>query len=210
MFSNVGEKPVVSLNRGFSSPIRLTINHSHDDLLHLAANDSDPFNRWQALQSLATALLIGNVAAVRNSAPTQSPDPLIGALRKILNTPTLEPAFRALLALDPGDAGLAALDASTRRFVIFEAVKRLLIAVAGDRPVVLLIEDLHWVDRASDEFLAYVVDALAASRTLLVCTHRPGYRAGFAERSFATRIALQPLNRDETARMAAGSRGKRE
>ena len=46
-------RPVLSLNRGFSAPIKVTSNVSADDLKFLAAHDSDPFNRWQAVQSLA-------------------------------------------------------------------------------------------------------------------------------------------------------------
>ena len=54
-----------SLNRGFSAPIKLVANLSADDLRFLAAHDTDPFNRWQALQTLATRLLVDNVAALR-------------------------------------------------------------------------------------------------------------------------------------------------
>ena len=53
VFPGVPERPVLSLNRGFSAPIKLTSNVSADDLKFLAAHDSDPFNRWQAMQSLA-------------------------------------------------------------------------------------------------------------------------------------------------------------
>ncbi len=64
-FAGVGEAPVPSLNRGFSAPIKLTANLSADDLRFLAARDRDPFNRWQAVQTLATRLLVDNVAALR-------------------------------------------------------------------------------------------------------------------------------------------------
>ena len=57
--------PVPSLNRGFSAPVKLVANCRRDDLRFLAAHDSDPFNRWQALQTLATRLLVDNVAAIR-------------------------------------------------------------------------------------------------------------------------------------------------
>ena len=58
-----------SLNRGFSAPIKLTANVSADDLRFLAARDADPFNRWQALQTLATRLLVDNTAALRAAEP---------------------------------------------------------------------------------------------------------------------------------------------
>ena len=54
VFTGVTERPVLSINRDFSAPVKLTANVSADDLRLLAAHDSDPFNRWQAVQTLAT------------------------------------------------------------------------------------------------------------------------------------------------------------
>src|SRR5262245_27346744 len=65
VFKDIAEPPVMSLNRNFSAPVRVVANQSGDDLRFLAADDSDPFNRWQAVQSLATRLLVDNVAAIR-------------------------------------------------------------------------------------------------------------------------------------------------
>ena len=61
----IAERPALSLNRDFSAPIKLTADLTADDLRLLAAHDSDPFNRWQAVQTLASALLVGNVARLR-------------------------------------------------------------------------------------------------------------------------------------------------
>ena len=107
VLSGVDKNPAVSLNREFSAPIKLTLNHSPDDLLLLAARDRDPFNRWQALQTLATALLVDNVAAHHRGEPLRGPDELIGALRDTLNTTTREPAFTALALAVPGEADIA-------------------------------------------------------------------------------------------------------
>ena len=57
MFSGVAERPIPSLNRGFSAPIKLSLPIEPDDLRFLAAHDPDPFNRWQAVQTLAMSLL---------------------------------------------------------------------------------------------------------------------------------------------------------
>src|SRR5215813_13526077 len=72
VFTGVPARPVASLNRGFSAPIRLTANLTADDLRFLAAHDSDAFNRWQALQTLAVTLLIDNVAALRAGTPMRN------------------------------------------------------------------------------------------------------------------------------------------
>jgi aminopeptidase N len=107
VFTSIGEKPAVSLNRGFSAPIKLTVNNSHNDLLLLAARDSDPFNRWQALQTLATELLIDNTAAHRRGQSLREPSEFIGALRQILSTPSLEPAFTAFTLTVPSETDIA-------------------------------------------------------------------------------------------------------
>ena len=79
VFTGVTERPVLSINRNFSAPIRLTANLSADDLRLMAARDSDPFNRWQAVQTLASALLVGNVARLRAG---QDPEVDEGLLRR--------------------------------------------------------------------------------------------------------------------------------
>ncbi len=67
-FGGIDRRPVPSLNRGFSAPIKLNANTSADELRFLAARDSDPFNRWQAVQTLATRLLVDNTATLRTGA----------------------------------------------------------------------------------------------------------------------------------------------
>ncbi|MGH7818494.1 MAG: ATP-binding protein, partial [Candidatus Binatia bacterium] len=113
-----------------------------------------------------------------------------------------EALFRQFLAVDPGDTSVAAMDGQARRFALFDALKRMTLAGAARRPLVVLIEDLHWIDQPSEEYLTYVADALATARVLVLCTYRPGYRSPLAERSYATRIALQPLSAVETGAMA--------
>src|SRR6201997_3560831 len=66
VFNDVPERPALSLNRGFSAPIKLTLPIGADELRFLAAHDRDPFNRWQAVQTLAMTLLKSNVAVIRS------------------------------------------------------------------------------------------------------------------------------------------------
>ena len=77
------------------------------DLAFLAAHDSDPFNRWQAVQSLANALLIENVAAIRAGGAPREDEALIAALAAALADPALEPAFVALVLTLPSEADIA-------------------------------------------------------------------------------------------------------
>ncbi|HEU4662179.1 MAG TPA: aminopeptidase N [Pseudolabrys sp.] len=106
-FNNVARRAVVSINRGFSAPIKLKTDHSPDDLAFLAAHDSDPFNRWEAIQSIALRLLIDNVAALRAGKEPKTDEKLMAALAAVLADSTLEPAFVALALTPPSEADLA-------------------------------------------------------------------------------------------------------
>jgi aminopeptidase N len=106
-FTGVTTRPVLSLNRGFAAPIKVSANLSADDLHFLAAHDCDPFNRWQAVQSLATALLVPNVAALRAGKELREGEGLTAALAAILADPALEPAFIALALTMPSEADIA-------------------------------------------------------------------------------------------------------
>ena len=106
VFTGVRERPVPSLNRGFSAPIKLAVERTSDDLRFLAAHDSDPFNRWQALQTLATSVLIDNVTRRHDSGAHRNKG-LIEALASVLAQQTLEPAFAALALTLPSEADIA-------------------------------------------------------------------------------------------------------
>jgi aminopeptidase N len=107
VFTDVAERPVPSINRGFSAPVKLSLPIEPDDLRFLAAHDADPFNRWQAVQTLAMSLLTANVAALRNGAAARDDDGLMAALGAILVNDKLEPAFIALNLVPPSDADIA-------------------------------------------------------------------------------------------------------
>jgi aminopeptidase N len=106
-FTGMTERPVLSINRGFSAPIRLDTDLNGDDLAFLATHDSDPFNRWQALQTISMRLLIDNVARLRAGNMPRSDDKLMVALAAILEDEPLEPAFRALALVPPGEGDVA-------------------------------------------------------------------------------------------------------
>src|SRR6185503_17362479 len=95
-FTGIAEQPVLSTNRGFSAPIKLVTKLDDEQFAFLAAHDSDPFNRWQALQTIATRLLIGNVALLREGKPPRQDERLLTALASLIEDTSLEPAFVAL------------------------------------------------------------------------------------------------------------------
>jgi aminopeptidase N len=106
-FTGIGARPVLSLNRGFSAPIKVVDELSADDLRFLAAHDPDSFNRWQAVQTLATRLLVGNVARLRKGEAPEADEGLLAALAAILADRALEPAFIAQALAMPSEADIA-------------------------------------------------------------------------------------------------------
>jgi hypothetical protein len=86
------------------------------------------------------------------------------------------PLLAQLLSLRVEDAAVREMDAVTRRSETFRALHALLLESAARATVVLAIEDLHWIDAASEELLSFLADSIPAARVLLLLTHRPGYR----------------------------------
>ena len=107
VYEGVTERPVLSINREFSAPVKLTANLSAEDLRRLAAHDSDAFNRWQAVQTLATRLLLKNVELLRARQSPVSDHGLTAALAAILADPRLEPAFASLSLSMPTESDIA-------------------------------------------------------------------------------------------------------
>jgi len=83
----------------------------------------------------------------------------------------------------------------------FEASRRILLAQQEQRPVLLAIEDLHWIDETSAELLASLAQLTMTARILLVTTSRPVYHAPWQTRSNATQIAIGPLSVAESRQL---------
>jgi tetratricopeptide (TPR) repeat protein len=115
--------------------------------------------------------------------------------------PTL-PFVRYLLSVDPGDPGVLRLDPKLRRAEIFDAMRRQLVRAAEQRPIVVVWEDLHWADRATEEFIAMAGESLASHRSLMIVTHRPGYAPPLGDRLFHTRLAVGALSATDSATLA--------
>ena len=115
-------------------------------------------------------------------------------------TPAL-PYLRHLLGVDAGDA-VATMDPRLRRVEVFDALRRYFLRAAQARPQVLVFEDLHWIDEATEEFLRSFLDSVPAARVLMLLTYRPGYDHPFGQRSYQTTQNLSPLSIEESARMA--------
>ena len=103
------------------------------------------------------------------------------------------PYIRYLLAVDPGDPAVKTMEPQLRRAEIFDALGKLTLRAAEIRPQVVVFEDLHWMDQATEFYLRYITDGIPAGRVLVILTYRPGYINPVEERTFQSRIGvLQP------------------
>ena len=107
VFHGVSTKPVPSLLRGFSAPVRLNIDLSEADLLFLLRTDADPFNRWQAAQTLAMRSLTNGAADAARGEIVGFDVAFIDGLADVAENDALEAAFRAQVLQLPGEADIA-------------------------------------------------------------------------------------------------------
>jgi transcriptional regulator with AAA-type ATPase domain/predicted ATPase len=99
-----------------------------------------------------------------------------------------------LLGIPMETARLAGLSADVRRSRTFETLAQLFLAGSQRQPLVLAAENLHWIDPTSEAFLALLIERMAGVPLLVLTTTRPGYRAPWVDRSYATQFVLPPLN----------------
>ncbi len=120
------------------------------------------------------------------------------------------PFIRYLLSVDPGDSSITTMDAANRRRLAFAALRALTMRGAELRPVVLVIEDLHWMDSGSEEFLTSLMESLAGVAVMLILTYRVGYAPAFGSRSYYSTISLTTLGEQEALAVARGVLGVTE
>ena len=107
IFHAVPEKPLVSIGRGFSAPVKFKRDLSDRQLAFLLAHDSDEFNRWDAGQQLAINNLLTLIDDVQQQRELHLADEVIEAYRKALTHPRLDKALLARIMMLPGESYIA-------------------------------------------------------------------------------------------------------
>ena len=105
--ANVPEEPVLSVNRGFSAPIKVDVHYADRDRAFLMGSDPDPFARWEAGQQYGTKALLGMIEALQKGGSAKPDAALIEAIGKTLRDERLERAFVAMAILLPPEGYLA-------------------------------------------------------------------------------------------------------
>jgi class 3 adenylate cyclase/tetratricopeptide (TPR) repeat protein len=120
------------------------------------------------------------------------------------------PFLGDLFGLPADTEALPRLDPKDRRQKTFEAIRALTFAAARRRLQVVVVEDLHWIDKTSEDYLAFAIESLAAVPVLLITTHRPGYAVRWADKTFYSQIALDLLNERQAESMVTAIVGSQD
>ena len=105
----------------------------------------------------------------------------------------LVPYVLDLLGIDHPDSELVAMDPRIRRDRTFDAITQLLARQSRDQPIHLLFEDLQWLDRETEAFLAYLIERVPDTRILLLVNYRPEYRPDWERAGHYSQLRLEPL-----------------
>jgi class 3 adenylate cyclase len=111
------------------------------------------------------------------------------------------PYLFTLLSLDSGEDPLVQMDPQIRRRRTQEALKRILFRESLNQPLIVIFEDLHWIDAETQGLLDLLVDSLANARILLLVNYRPEYRHEWGNRTYYTQLRLDPLGRESAEEM---------
>jgi len=114
--------------------------------------------------------------------------PILPALLALLDLPVKGPTWRTL-------------DPAQRRRAMLDGVRRLLLREARKQPILLIFEDLHWIDGETQVLLDTLAESLGSARILLLVTHRTQYQHAWAGKTFHGQIRLDALEADSASKL---------
>jgi class 3 adenylate cyclase/tetratricopeptide (TPR) repeat protein len=104
------------------------------------------------------------------------------------------PFYQNLLSITVDDPNFDTLNPEGRKFGTFEAVKKLLLVLSKKKPLVLFLEDVHWMDKISEEFFAYFSRAFLEYPILMISNYRPECTPQWAQGAHYQRLGLEALS----------------
>jgi len=162
VFNGIKERPVVSLNRGFTAPVNIEYRQTPSDMAFLAENDSDSFSRWQAYQNYATRLLVSGVKSINAGKPMKIDERFLEISKTILTDETLEPAYRATVLSTPSEGDLAqAIGKNINPDAIHKSLSQMCIALG----------------KTFEPHRSELLEAMKSSGAFNPCAHEAGKRS---------------------------------
>jgi tetratricopeptide (TPR) repeat protein len=111
------------------------------------------------------------------------------------------PYLLSLLGIVDGDDPLAQMDAHVKKRRTLEAIKRILLRESLNQPLMVVFEDLHWMDGESEALLNLLADSIGTSRILLLVNYRPEHSHKWGSKTYYTQLRLDPLGKESAEEM---------
>jgi tetratricopeptide (TPR) repeat protein len=117
------------------------------------------------------------------------------------------PYLLALLGIVEGDDPLAQMDGQVKKRRTLDAIKRILLRESLNQPLMVIFEDLHWIDEQTQDLLNLLADAIANAKILLLVNYRPQYSHLWGSRTYYTQLRLDPLGKESADEMLSALLG---
>jgi predicted ATPase len=111
------------------------------------------------------------------------------------------PYLYSLLGIAEAADPLAQIDPQTRKRSTLDAIKRILLRESLNQPLMVIFEDLHWIDEATQAFLNLLADSIGTARILLLINYRPEYSPLWNSKTYYTQLRLDPLGKESADEM---------
>ena len=112
------------------------------------------------------------------------------------------PYLFALLGIEEQPSPLQQMDPQIRRKRTFEALKKLFLRESLNQPLMLIFEDLHWIDSETQGFLDVLSESVASAKLLLLTNYRPEYRHEWGQKTYYTQLRLSALWKSRSGRIS--------
>lgn len=111
------------------------------------------------------------------------------------------PPFHDLLSLKVDNEKYQKLDPQQKRERTFEAIRDLLIRISFEKPLIIAFEDIHWIDKTTEEFIDHLIGSLANNRIMLILLYRPEYNHQWGSRSYYNRVRMNQLGSEASTEL---------
>ena len=111
------------------------------------------------------------------------------------------PSFQELLSLKVDNEDYQKLEPKQKRDRCFEAIRDLFIRISHERPLVIAFEDLHWIDKTTEEVIDYLIGSLANTRVILILLYRPEYTHQWGSRSYYNKVSVNQLGTNSSTEL---------
>ena len=118
------------------------------------------------------------------------------------------PYLFSLLAIAEGDDPLAQMEGQIKKRRMLDAIKRILLRESLNQPLMVIFEDLHWIDEQTQELLNLLADSIGTAKILLLVSYRPEYSHHWNSKTYYTQLRLDPLGKERAEEMLAALLGE--